>query len=124
VTQVLAVAAGGALGSVLRYGIASGLQALPGRAFPLGTFAVNVIGSLAIGFLSVWLLERADHGSALSAGLLVGLLGGFTTFSAFSLETFALLEAGAWLRAACYAALSVVLCVGAAWLGVIAARQL
>lgn len=123
-TRVLAIAAGGALGSVLRYWMSTGVHALLGRGFPYGTLAVNVAGSLAIGFLFAWFLDRAGNDTALRAGVLIGLLGGFTTFSTFSLETLNLIEEGAWLKAGLNAGLSLVLCIGAAWLGVLLARQL
>lgn len=119
--HVLAIALGGAIGSVLRFWVSSAVAAIAGRDFPVGTLCVNIFGSLVMGVLFVLFLDRQD--SVLRAGLIVGVLGGFTTFSAFSIETFSLIEQGAWLRAGTYAALSVILCVGAAWLGVLLARQ-
>lgn len=122
--HVLAIAAGGALGSVLRYGMSSAVQALVGRAFPYGTLAVNVTGCLLVGVAFVWFLERADTDAVLRAGLLIGLFGGFTTFSAFSMETLNLLEEGAWLRAGLNVGLTLILCLVAVRLGVLLARQL
>lgn len=122
--QVLAIAAGGAVGSVLRYWTSLGVHQLFGRGFPYGTLAVNVLGSLAIGLLYVLLVERSSLGVEWRAALITGLLGGFTTFSAFSLETLQLVEQAEHLKALGNIALSLVLCLGAAWLGLIAGRQL
>jgi len=122
--HVLAIAGGGAVGAVLRYWISSGVYTLTGRGFPYGTLVVNVLGSLVMGFLYIWLLERMPSGVAMRAFLLIGLLGAFTTFSTFSVETLNLMEAGQIARAALNTLLSVVLCVGAAALGVMLARQI
>ena len=123
-TQLLAIAAGGAAGAVLRFWMSSGVYALLGRGFPWGTLAVNVLGSLVMGFLYVWLLDRLSVGPAARAFLLIGLLGAFTTFSTFSIETMNLLEAGDLLKAGLNMALSVALCVGAAAFGILLGRQL
>lgn len=122
--QLFAIAAGGALGSVLRYGLSTWVHSFAGRGFPYGTLAVNVLGCLAMGFLFVLLVERMGENAVLRAGLLIGVLGGFTTFSAFSIETFNLIEQGAVAKAAGNMAASLLLCVGATWAGVNLARQL
>lgn len=122
--QVMAIAAGGALGSVLRYGLSTWVHTLTGRGFPYGTLAVNVLGCLAMGFLFVILVERMGTSAVWRAGLLIGVLGGFTTFSSFSIETFNLIEQGALVKAAGNMAASLFLCLGATWLGVLFARQL
>lgn len=123
-SQVVAIALGGAAGSVLRYWMSSGVHALAGRGFPYGTLSVNVLGSLLMGFLFVLFLDRLGNDTVLRAGVLIGLLGGFTTFSAFSIETFNLIEQGAYARAAVNAGASVLLCVAATWIGVVLGRQL
>ena len=120
----LAVAAGGALGALGRYWLYNAVHALLGRGFPFGTLAVNVTGSLLMGFLYVWLFDRLNMGASWRAFLLVGCLGSFTTFSAFSLETLNLLQQGAWLRGAGNVLASVVVCIAAAWIGTILGRQL
>jgi len=124
VTRILAIAAGGAVGALLRYWTSTAVHARLGTAFPYGTLMVNVIGSLFMGFLYVWLLERVADGPALRAFLLIGLLGAFTTFSTFSLETLNLVETGQAFKAVANMLASVTLCIGAAGLGVLAARQL
>ncbi len=123
-TRILAIAAGGAVGALLRYWTSTAVHSRFGAAFPYGTLTVNVIGSLLMGFLYIWLLERVAEGPALRAFLLVGLLGAFTTFSTFSLETLNLVETGQAARALANILVSVTLCIGAAGLGVLAARQL
>lgn len=123
-THMLAIAAGGAAGALLRYWTSTAVHARLGTAFPYGTLAVNVLGSLLMGFLYIWLLERLAQGPALRAFLLVGLLGAFTTFSTFSMETLNLVETGHAGKALTNILASVVLCIGAAGLGVLIARQL
>jgi fluoride exporter len=122
--QVLAIGVGGAVGSVLRYWLSAAVTTAAGRGFPYGTFAVNVVGCLAMGLLFVVFVERLTEATVWRAGLLTGVLGGFTTFSAFSIETFSLLEQGEPLKALTNAILSVALCVAATWLGVVLGRQL
>ena len=123
-SQVIAIAIGGAFGSVLRYGLSTWVHTLVGRGFPYGTLAVNVLGCLAMGFLFVLLVERMGESALWRAGLLIGVLGGFTTFSSFSIETFNLIEQGSLVKAAGNMAASLFLCLGATWLGVLLARQL
>jgi CrcB protein len=111
VTPLLAVAGGGALGAVARYLMASGVQRLAGGAFPWGTLAVNIVGALLMGLI----VEAAARFAALSGDLRLflttGVLGGFTTFSAFSLETALMIEKGDFVLAALYITASVVLTV-------------
>lgn len=111
------VALGGALGSVLRFWLAGLVAQRAGAPF-WGTLAVNVIGSFVIGVLAS---TRADGPTDMTRYfLMVGVLGGFTTFSTFSLQTVELLQKGSTGLALANVALSVVLCVGGAWLGVLA----
>jgi len=123
-TQLFAIALGGALGAVLRYGMASGVTHWLGRGFPYGTLSVNILGSLLMGLLYVLLVDRMQLSPEWRGALLIGLLGGFTTFSTFSIETLNLFEQGEIVKAGLNILLSVVLCVGATWVGVLAGRQL
>lgn len=118
------IAFGGAFGAVLRYGASSSVYALLGRGFPYGTLFVNVTGSLLIGMLSILMLERMSIGPEWRAAVLVGVLGSFTTFSTFSLETLNLLEQGEIITAVLNILVSVLVCLIAVWLGVIIGRQL
>ena len=89
---VLAVAFAGALGSVARYGVDRGIEQHTDPVFPLSTFVINVAGSLVIGFAVPVLVDRLHAPSWVSLAVTFGLVGGFTTFSTFSYETFELLE--------------------------------
>ena len=122
--QVLAIAAGGAAGSVLRFWMSTWIYALVGRSFPYGTFAVNILGCLAMGFLFVLFTDRLSDSVVLRAGILIGVLGGFTTFSTFSIEAFNLIEQGETLKSLLYMLASLILCVAGTWLGIIIGRQL
>jgi fluoride exporter len=122
--MLLAVALGSAVGGVARFLLSAWIQQRTATSFPYATLLVNISGSLALGFLATWTFETAGVSSELRALLTTGLCGGYTTFSSFSLETVALAEEGALGTAAAYVALSVVLSVMAALLGVYGARQL
>ncbi|MFB3100200.1 MAG: fluoride efflux transporter CrcB [Gammaproteobacteria bacterium] len=122
-TQLAFIAAGGATGALMRYWMSNGIYALLGRGFPYGTLTVNVVGSLFMGFCYVFMIERMDISVEWRAGLLIGLLGAFTTFSTFSIETLNLLEAGEQLKAGLNILLSVTLCIVACWLGMIVGRN-
>lgn len=121
---ILFIAGGGAIGAVLRYGASLGVYGLLGRGFPYGTLFVNVTGSLLMGVLSILMLERFNVGPEWRAAILVGLLGSFTTFSTFSMETLNLLEQGDIMRAMANIAFSIIVCLAAVWLGVNIGRQL
>jgi CrcB protein len=116
----LHVAAGGALGAVLRLGVTLGMARVSGPGFPLGVLTVNVLGSFLIGGLVVLSFHRGlEH---LNPFLVTGVLGGFTTFSTFSLEALTLYERGAAGAAAAYVGLSVILSLAAVALGAWLAR--
>ena len=118
------IAMGGAIGAVLRYGASLGVYSFMGRGFPYGTLFVNVTGSLLMGLLGVLMLERFNIGPEWRAAVLVGVLGSFTTFSTFSIETLNLLEQGDVVRAMTNILLSVLVCLVAVWFGVLIGRQI
>lgn len=111
---LLLVALGGALGSVLR--ALAGL-AIPAGRLPWATLAVNVAGSLLIGWLMARFATAGDGGKNAQAFLVVGVCGGFTTFSTFSWQTLEQMQRGQWGAAAANVILSVALCLGATWAG-------
>lgn len=122
--QLLAIAGGGAIGAVLRFGMSSNIYRVFGREFPYGTLAVNVLGSLLIGLFFILIIERSVLSAEWRPVIIIGFLGAFTTFSAFSIETLLLLESGELSRAALNVFLNVALCLGATWLGLVIGRQL
>jgi CrcB protein len=122
--QTLSIAVGGALGALARFWLSSAVYAVWGRSFPYGTLAVNVLGSLLMGVLYVLLVERLVVASEWRNFWMVGLLGAFTTFSTFSLDTLHLLQQAAYLKALMNMLLSVVACVAAAYVGLILGRLL
>ena len=122
-SQLVYIAAGGATGALMRYWMSNGIYAILGRGFPYGTLTVNVVGSLLMGFFYVFMIERMDVSVEWRAALMIGLLGAFTTFSTFSIETLNLLESGEQLKAALNILLSVTLCIIGCWLGMIVGRN-
>ena len=122
--MTVAIAAGGAIGALFRYWVSIGVHRFAGTDFPYGTLTVNVAGSLLMGALYVLFIERMDVDPLWRGALLIGLLGAFTTFSTFSMETLNLVENGEPLRALANVAASVILCIIACWIGVVAGRQL
>ena len=123
VRTMLAIAAGGACGALLRWWIAEGVYALTGRGFPFGILVVNVVGSLAMGVVYVLFFERYEIPPEWRAAIAVGCLGAFTTFSTFSMDTLLLIQQGDHARAGMNVGLSVVLCIAGCWLGMAVARQ-
>lgn len=121
--QLLAIAAGGSIGAVLRFLLSSQVYNGFGRDFPYGTIVVNVVGSLLMGLLYQLFLQRYSVSPEMKAALLVGLLGAFTTFSTFSIETVLLLEQGNLFKAMMNVIVSVVVCIIATWAGLLIARQ-
>ncbi len=122
-TNLLLVAAGGALGAAGRYGVSVAAMRALGPSWPWGTFAVNVVGSVLIGLLAGWLAFRADGGEPWRLFLGVGVLGGFTTFSAFSLETISMIERKQLAPAAIYVVGSVAVGLAAVFIGLWIARR-
>lgn len=120
----LSIAAGGAVGALFRFWVSNGVYAVLGRGFPYGTLMVNVLGSLVMGFLYVLFLERMSVGPELRGAILIGLLGAFTTFSTFSIETLNLIEQADYLKAGLNMGFSVLACMIAVWLGVTVGRQI
>lgn len=115
--NVIYVAIAGAVGVLMRHGVnLAAASALPNGSH-WGTLAVNTIGSFAIGVVTVLGFERFALSEGFRVAVSVGLLGGFTTFSSFSLEAVKMIETNQWLHAVAYTLLSVVLCLGATVLG-------
>jgi CrcB protein len=121
--HILIVAAGGALGSVCRHLVGAAGLRLFGPGFPWWTLAVNVVGSTAIGLVAGWLAHRAGPTSeAMRLLVTTGFLGGFTTFSAFSLDTLVLWERGQPALAAAYVSATLALSLGGVVAGLMLAR--
>lgn len=122
--HLVLVAAGGAVGAGLRHLVNLATLRLFGSAFPWGTLTVNVVGSLAMGLFMAWLVRRTGSSAELRLLVATGLFGGFTTFSAFSLDFAVLYERGALMQAFSYVAASVLLSIGALFIGLWVARNL
>ena len=123
--NLLLVGLGGALGAIARYLLGVQATRAIGHGWPYGTFAANVLGGLAMGLLAGWLAHRGGADQERWRLVLgVGVLGGFTTFSAFSLETALMIERREWTQAAVYSLGSVVLSVAALFAGLILMRRL
>jgi len=120
----LSVALGGALGASARYGVGTLMLRLLGPAFPWATLTVNVVGALALGLLIEALALKYSISPELRVMLVTGFLGGFTTFSAFSLDTANMIERHAYGPAAAYVIASVLLSVGALFAGMIIGRAI
>ena len=113
------IAVGSALGGLLRYWCSGLVARLVGETFPWGTIAVNVLGSFLIGLIATMAAPdgRLFLSSVTRQFFMLGVLGGFTTFSSFSLQTLALAQDGEWLQASANVVASVVLCLAGVWLG-------
>lgn len=120
----LLVFLGAGMGGAMRHGVNQFAAQLLGAAFPFGTLAINVAGSFAMGLLAEYLALRGQLPQEVRLFLATGVLGGFTTFSAFSLDTISLYQRGEWMAAAVYAACSVVLSLLALLAGLMFVRML
>jgi CrcB protein len=114
---------GGGIGAALRHAVNRGSLILLGASFPFGTFIVNVLGSFAMGMLAAIFLARGEGDQSLRLFLTTGLLGGFTTFSAFSLDAAMLGERGEWLALGIYVVGSVAMSMFALFVGMAVARS-
>ncbi len=120
----VAIAVGGSLGAVSRYWMSTSTYQWLGFGFPYGTLAVNLLGSIAMGFLAELLGDRIEVSEEIRLGLLAGFLGSFTTFSTFSIDVLQLGIDQSVFKAILYIMLSVLLCILGAWAGLLAAKHL
>lgn len=121
--NLLIVGAGGALGAMLRYLAGVAALRLFGAGFPVGTLFVNVCGSFLMGLAAVFIVDRFGHSPHAAGFIMTGFLGGFTTFSAFSLDVFRLVETGRPAAAGLYVGLSVATSIAALFGGYFIARS-
>jgi CrcB protein len=121
---VLFIAGFGALGCLARFYLSSWVYIVLGRGFPYGTFSVNIVGAFFIGFVMEFSLRSTLISNNLRVGLTIGFMGGLTTFSTFSFETFKLLEDGQFVVALANVLMSVFVCLLFTWVGIIVARQI
>lgn len=121
--QVLAVAVGGAVGCVGRFVISEGVYAILGRNFPYGILTVNIIGSLLMGFLATLIINKLELDFIWRGAILVGFLGGLTTFSSFSIDAVQLIQEGFWFKAGIYVLSSVAFCLIATGIGIYIAER-
>ena len=124
IKTLLFIAIGGAFGAVMRFLSQATVYELVGKTFPYGTLFVNVTGSFLMGLLSIFLVEKFNLSAEWHLAILVGVLGSFTTFSTFSIETLVLFEQGDVFKAMTNILLSIVLCIFAVWVGAYLAKQL
>lgn len=122
--RLFLVGLGGFVGTLARYWLSGVVARRYGETFPFGTLAVNALGCLVIGFLFYLFYERALGGPTARTVVFIGLLGGFTTFSSFGLQTFTLLRDGEMLLALANVAASNVVCLVLVWLGYTLARAI
>lgn len=121
--MILAVAFGGAIGASARYVLVGAIGRWLGNGFPWGTLVVNVVGCLVMGALTELMAVKWNVGAELRAMLTVGVVGGFTTFSSFALDTAVLNERGAFGASMIYILASVMLSIGGFYAGLLAMRQ-
>ena len=122
--QLLVIGCGGAVGALMRYGLGLRITLLTGSAFPWGTLLVNIFGCFLAGLLLALFVTRIPISDLLRNGLQIGLLGGFTTFSAFSIDTIGLFDQGLWLRGLLYIVTSVIVSLLGAYLGMSVGRNI
>ena len=120
--KYLLIAAGGALGSIARYWVGTVVASRTTPRFYFGTFVVNMTACLIIGFSLTWLGEHTGMNPAWRFLIPIGFVGAYSTFSTFEFEMFTALQGGAFVMAALYVSLSVLLGLLAVWLGVLLAR--
>jgi CrcB protein len=120
----LAVFFGAGIGGALRHAVNLTALKLLGTGFPFGTVAVNIVGSFIMGLAIEWFALKSDPGQMWRLFLTTGILGGFTTFSAFSLDVALLIERGAYITASVYILASLIASVGGLFLGLLLIRQL
>jgi fluoride exporter len=123
-SEIIAIAIGGALGALARFWSNNAINQLMGVDYPYGILIVNVLGSILIGVAFVILVEKTHFDEYWRSFIMVGVLGAFTTFSTFSLQTLGLIEAGRLFSAISYALASVVLCIAGVAIGVFVTRML
>lgn len=121
--HIFAIALGGSIGALMRFGVATGVNNIVGSQFPFGTLVANVSGCFLMGFLSVLILDIFPLSVEWRAAIFIGFLGAFTTFSSFSLETLSLINNSNHTAALLNIFLSVFLCLIATWLGMLLAKQ-
>ena len=124
IKTLLFIAVGGAFGAIMRFLSQATVYELVGKTFPYGTLFVNVTGSFLMGLFSIFLVEKFNLSAEWHLAILVGVLGSFTTFSTFSIETLVLFEQGDVFKAMTNILLSIVLCIIAVWVGAYFAKQL
>jgi len=122
VEVVLVVGLGGAVGAILRWWVGVLMSHLLAPVF-LGTLVVNLAGSFLVGVLLIWFQGKLPINDVLRTGIVVGLLGGFTTYSAFSMEAVNMMMAGFYGRASAYVVVTVAVCLVGAWAGVMLGRS-
>lgn len=122
--NVLLIFFGCGVGGVLRYWVSDLSYMLLGRNFPYGTLIVNVSGSFLMGLLFILIMERSNQATVLGSLLLIGFLGGYTTFSSFSIETLNMFESGVYVAALINVLFSIILCLLGTWIGMLLGRQL